>query len=639
MDFFEHQHKAKQKTKLLVFYFVLAVVLIISVINTVVFQLGNNSGQFHLSFKQWLVSPYFVIISLSTIMVIILGSLIRGLQVRGGGQAVAKMVKARSISMNSKDKLERRFIHVVEEMSIASGMPVPSLYVMDNEMGMNAFVAGLVPSDTVMVVTQGLLEKLNRQELQGVVAHEFSHILNADMRINMRLIAILGGILALGQLGYFLMRSMRYSRHRRSSSGSNNNQLTIVIFGAAASLLVVGYIGLFFGRLIKAAISRQREFLADASAVQYSRDSMGIANALYKIKTNGKGSLLDSSHAEDMSHMCFGSALKFTAFSSLLATHPPIDDRIKTLVPGYQATKSSSAHSNHNDEDSVFSGISQQETVNRNTKFNDVVAVTSAEQLVDQIGQLHPSQLNKAKSIYEELPELLIDAAHEPNTAYLLVLSIIVSGSKGDIDTLISSIIDRLDVQQIAKVKEFSSLVNSVNEHLIFPLIELTIPVLKKLNNENKKNLLASASVLIKADTKIVPFEFFLYALLRKNLSEKDAAFNNQNFKKYKPVLGDIQYLLSILSESNDGDRLEYVTMAMKSFDHKWQLPTQLPNYNASQLHKSLHRLNLLTPLLKKPLMQTFAELVMQDGKILKEEIELLRAVCLYLECPIPPLS
>jgi len=318
MDFFEHQHKAKQKTKLLVFYFVLAVVLIIAVINTVVFILGNNSGQFQISIKEWLLSPWFAGITLGTLLVIFLGSLIRGIQISGGGQSVAKMVNARAINMNSKDKLERRLINVVEEMSIASGMPVPSLFIMDEEMGMNAFVAGLVPSDTVLVVTEGLLEKLNRQELQGVVAHEFSHIFNADMRMNVRLIAILGGILALGQLGYFMLRSMRYRSYRRSSSNSGNNQMGLVIIGVAIALLVVGYIGLFFGRLIKAAISRQREFLADASAVQYSRDSMGIANALYQIKTNGKGSLLDSSHAEDMSHMCFDYLRLSTSLSMLI---------------------------------------------------------------------------------------------------------------------------------------------------------------------------------------------------------------------------------------------------------------------------------------------------------------------------------
>jgi len=631
VDFFEHQDQAKRKTRLLVFYFVLAVVLIATVINVVVYQLGNNTGYFQLTLKEWFRSIWFPGVTLATFSVIALGSLIRGLQVHGGGQSVASMVNARAISMDTKDKLERRFINVVEEMSIASGMPVPSLYIMDEEAGMNAFVAGLVPSDTVMVVTRGLLENLNRQELQGVVAHEFSHIFNADMRMNVRLIAILGGILALGQLGYFLIRSMRYRSYRRSSSNSNN-QMGLAIIGVAVALLIVGYIGLFFGRLIKAAISRQREFLADASAVQYSRDSMGIANALYRIKTNGKGSLLDSSHAEDMSHMCFGSALKFTAFSSLLATHPPIDDRIKKLVPGFRSKGSDTAGAVEMDDDTVVAGFSAQAPA-------DALEITNAEQLVQQIGQMHPEQIAKASSIHQRIPDQLIDAAHGSASADILILAIIAAGSDGNIDDLFCSTEKYLSHEQVQSIKHHVKTINKLSEELILPLIEMTIPALKQLASEQKKNLLATSSLLIKADQKIAPFEFFLYALLRKNLSKKDAGFHNKIIKKYKPVLGDIQFLLSILSEAGGLPDREAISTAMKSFDSNWQTPEALPAYNASQLHLSLQKLNRLSPLLKKLLMQTFAEMVMQDGELKPTELELLRAAGIYLECPLPPLT
>ncbi len=651
MDFFEHQHHAKKKTKQLVFYFVLAVVLIIAVINTVVFFLGNNSGQFQLTAKQFLLSPWFAAISLGTIIVIILGSLIRGFQISGGGKSVAKMVNARPVKLNSKDRLERRFINVVEEMSIASGMPVPTLYIMDDEMGMNAFVAGLVPSDTVMVVTQGLLENLNRQELQGVVAHEFSHIFNADMRLNVRLIAILGGILALGQLGYFLLRTMRYSGHRRSSSNSNN-QMGIVLLGSGVALLVVGYIGLFFGRLIKAAISRQREFLADASAVQYSRDSMGIANALYRIKTNGKGSLLDSSHAEDMSHMCFGSALKFTAFSGLLATHPPLDERIKTLVPGYKPPKSTSteshaevAQSSASETASNFAGpqaaTDNAHPVIANDSDGDALEILSPEALINSIGQVQSGQLAQAKIIYQELPNELIDAAHENDRASLVILAMIVSGSDiatFKVDELIDSVGNRLTDDDKKRLKIYVLIINQLKQHLKLPLIELTIPTLKQLSDEDKKNLLACSSLLMSADHKIEPFEFFLYALLRKHLSHKDASFSSKTIKKYKPLLSDIQYLIAILGQASEHFDTKILANTMKSFDAAWTVPGTLPSYNANLLNKALQRLNQLTPLLKRPLMQTLAEIIQQDGQINTTEIELLRAVAIYLECPIPTL-
>ena len=634
MDFFEHQHKAKQKTKLLVFYFVLAVVLIITILNVVIFQLGNNSGQFQLTAKEWLSSPWFAGISLGTIGVIFLGSLIRGIQISGGGQSVAKMVNARAISMDTKDKLERRLINVVEEMSIASGTAIPALFVMDEEKGMNAFVAGLVPSDTVLVVTQGLLENLNRQELQGVVAHEYSHIFNSDMRMNVRLIAILGGILALGQLGYFLLRSLRYSGRRRSSSNSNN-QSGLVIIGAAVALLVVGYIGLFFGRLIKAAISRQREFLADASAVQFSRDSMGIANALYRIKTNGKGSLLDSSHAEDMSHMCFGSALNFKAFSGLLATHPPIDERIKTLVPGYRPQKSEPPHSANTDTDSVTSSFSEGQS---NVVLEDALEIRTAEQMVEQIGQLHPEQLARAEATLKSIPELLHNAAHDSSDAGMLILALITANSDGSIDDTFQSINNRLTESQLKTISCFSEILEKLSDDLLLPLINMAIPALKQSDAQQKKDLLASASLLISADKKIKPFEFFLYALLRKNLSKKDAAFSNSTYRKYKPVLNEIQFLLSIIAEAGGENVEKIVSLAMKSFDHNWQTPKILPTYDAAQLNKSLQKLNQLTPLLKKPLMQTMAEIVMDDGVIKKSEVELIRAAGIYLECPVPPL-
>ncbi len=631
MDFFEHQDHAKRKTRVLVFYFFLAVTLIAAVINLVVFQLGNNTGYFQLSTKDWFKSLWFPGVTLATFAVIALGSLVRGLQIHGGGKSVANMVNARLISMDSKDKLERRLINVVEEMSIASGIPVPSLYMLDEEVGMNAFVAGLVPSDTVMVITRGLLENLSRQELQGVVAHEFSHIFNADMRMNVRLIAILGGILALGQLGYFLLRSMRYRSYRRSSNNSNN-QMGLAIIGIAIALLVVGYIGLFFGRLIKAVISRQREFLADASAVQYSRDSMGIANALYRIKTNGKGSLLDSSHAEDMSHMCFGSALKFSAFSGLLATHPPIDDRIKKLVPGFRPQDNNTAGSEAIGDDSVVAGFAGQTTA-------DALEITTPDRLVAEIGQMHPEHIATASVIHQSLPEQIIDAAHSTASAHLLILAIIAAGTDLNIDELLSSIKKYLTPEQVLDIKNHVEIINNLSQELILPLIEITIPALKQSSKEQKNDLLATSSLLITADNKIEPFEFFLYALLRKNLSKKDAGFQNTTIKKYKPVLDDIQFLLSVFSEASGEHNPKVVSAAMKSFDHQWQTPEQLPGYDASQLNKSLQRLNRLSPLLKKPLMQTLAEMVMQDSELKSTELELLRATGIYLECPVPPLS
>ncbi len=271
--------------------------------------------------SQWFSHPLTLGISLFTLLVMVCGCLFKIWKLRRGGKGLAAMLGARPIDPDTRHSDEKKLINVVEEMSIASGIPAPQLYVLDKEEAINAFVAGFRPSETVLVVTHGTLKKLDRDELQGVIAHEFSHIFNADMRLNLRLIAVLAGILALGKIGEFMLRGSS----RRSSSNRKGNSLVLV----ALALVVVGYLGLFFGRLIKAAISRQRELLADASAVQFTRNPAGLAGALIKIR-NGNGSHLDSVHAEDMSHMCFGETLGFR-FRNLLATHPPLDERLGAL--------------------------------------------------------------------------------------------------------------------------------------------------------------------------------------------------------------------------------------------------------------------------------------------------------------------
>ena len=637
MDFFERQHLAQKQTKKLVFYFTMAVLLIIATLNAVGYYTIKAVDPAMLGTQPWLLSPYSLGITAGVILVILLGSLIRHWQVKGGGKAVAEMVGARLVDMSSKDKYERRLINVVEEMSIASGMPVPSIYVLDNEGGMNAFVAGLIPSDTVMVVTEGLLKTLSRQELQGVVAHEFSHIFHADMRINVRLISILGGILAIGQLGYYVLRSMRYSGGGRRSSrsgGSGGGQAIIFIIALSLALITVGYIGLFFGRLIKAAISRQREYLADAAAVQYSRDAMGIANALYKIKTNGKGSLLDSSHAEDMSHMCFGKSVELSAFSGMLATHPPIDDRIQALVPGYRSIRRQMDEEVVDDlspiaqfASSSASPVAEPETVN----------VINAESLVASIGTVNPDNFARAETIVEAIPDALLDGAHTTSEVSLIILSLIARANKTPWQKQRESLFKRLDEPSLERIETYTQQPLEYSHRL--PLVEICVPTLKQLTEEDAKQLLANASLLIIADDNINLFEFFLYALLRKHLSEKDAEFNTTTVKKYSKVRDELIYLIQVLALVGDTAEETVIKSHIQSFYPDWQGRSMGIEFDAKRLHKSLSTLNRLTPMLKKPILEALADLVIADGVVKETELELLRATGIYLDCPVPPLS
>ena len=353
MNFYQHQDAARHRSGLLIGYFVAAVILIVVLINLVVYWAMIAAGGVPVAPSDWIREPYILFVSLAVIGVIALSSLWTTLRLRGGGKALAKMVGARRVDPSSSDPAERQLMNVVEEMSIASGVTVPELYVLDDEPGINAFVAGTRPSETVMVVTQGALDNFSRDELQGVVAHEYSHIFNQDMSLNMRLMGFLAGILFIGQIGRILLHSGANSR------GKNSSQFALV----GLAVFIIGYIGIFFGNLIKAAVSRQREFLADASAVQFTRHPDGIGGALLKIRNHTQGSTLNSGHADDLSHFCFGASIA-NSFGGLMATHPPLDKRIAAVSPHLldvsSGTNDSTPHASSEGLDSAatpFSGF------------------------------------------------------------------------------------------------------------------------------------------------------------------------------------------------------------------------------------------------------------------------------------------
>jgi len=307
MDFFERQDKARKKTKLLVFYFILAVAaLIVAVYFAALLIFSGVQAQQHRNFGE---SPQFALwnpqlflgVAGGVLAVVLIGSGYKTVALAQGGSAVSEMMGARLVSPNTNDPDERKLLNVVEEMAIASGVPVPHVYVMDEEDGINAFAAGHKPGDATITVTRGCVKILSRDELQGVIGHEFSHILNGDMRLNLRLMGIIFGILCLAIIGRVLLQTARVG-------GRGRGQNPLPLLGLL--LLVIGYIGVFFGRLIQAAVSRQREFLADASSVQFTRNPGGITGALKKIGGLGEtGSRLSHAHAEELSHMFFGNGV------------------------------------------------------------------------------------------------------------------------------------------------------------------------------------------------------------------------------------------------------------------------------------------------------------------------------------------
>ncbi|HVP70770.1 MAG TPA: M48 family metallopeptidase, partial [Gemmatimonadaceae bacterium] len=264
-----------------------------------------------------------------TLAIMALASLYRAASLAGGGADVARMMSATQVTGGGADPLQQRLVNVVEEMALASGVAVPEIFVLEHEAGINAFAAGTTHSNAAICVTRGALERLDRAELQGVIAHEFSHVLNGDMRLNQQLIGLSFGILALSLAGRFILRGLTYTRPNRGNGKDNSALAIAVVVGIA--LVIIGWIGVFLSRLIKAAVSREREALADASAVQFTREPQGLAGALKKIAAYG--ARIQYAETEEVAHMLFERSSG--AFSGWFATHPPLIERIKALDPSF----------------------------------------------------------------------------------------------------------------------------------------------------------------------------------------------------------------------------------------------------------------------------------------------------------------
>ncbi|MBI2994271.1 MAG: M48 family metallopeptidase [Gammaproteobacteria bacterium] len=634
MNFFEHQHRARRKTWLLVVYFVLAVSLIIVAINAVIYFAFALQTSPTPSVEDWLAKPYWWWIAAATVFVIGLGTLNTMYKLRGGGRAVAEMVGARRLISATEDQNERRLINIVEEMSIASGTPVPELYVLDDEAGINAFVAGMRPTEAVLVVTRGALENLNRDELQGVIGHEYSHVLNGDMRINIRLMGIVAGILLIGQIGRALLRSSSRSRGRGKGSGQ------AVLLGLA--LFIIGYIGMFFGTLIKAAVSRQRELLADASSVQFTRNPSGIAGALWKIGQHAGGSLLDNAHSDDLNHFCFGDAVTFK-LSSLMATHPPLDQRIKAIDPGFIAQRRADRAMQRTRQEARTAGAAPVPAAAAGFAGGAGMAIASTpEQVVQSIGTVTPDHLGHAEALHAALPEALLATLHQGEGARNVIYALLLAATDASRRQAGIDAIRRIDGEQAASAAaSVVSMTSTVGAQQRLPVVNLAMPALRSLNREDRARLLSTAEALVRADQRLTIFEFALIAVLREHLADDAAADVKPKYFKYDPLMNEIRLLLSVLARvgaSEESAIAATYTRVMAQFMRQPGEPAGRKDCTLTALNNAMLKLNLLAPMLKKSVIEACADCVIHDGKVLPGEAELLQAVAITLDCPMPPL-
>jgi Zn-dependent protease with chaperone function len=397
MDFFAAQQASRRRTRLLVVFYLLATLAVAAAVTGIFagFWLWAEVTPIQPD-AAWLETRWQTLAGVAAITIVFIGlaSLYRVVSLRGGGARIARELGANPLPPDASDPLRRRLRNVVEEMAIASGVPVPDIYVLEQEGGINAFAAGYFPQDAVVAVTRGALEQLDRDELQGVVGHEFSHILNGDMRLNVRMLGPLFGITILGLLGRSLLRNLRLQRSIGSSRKSSGALPVVLV---AAGLVVVGWVGVTAARMIKAGVSRQREYLADASAVQFTRQPQGIAGALKKIGGIQEHSWFTRADSEEVNHMLFATGAPLRGW---FATHPPLDKRIQRLDPEFNSESKPSAP--------------------RPSDIGPSVADISAAQpfafdpqtVPEQAGNPDARQVAAAHGLHQSIPTTIYAAAH-----------------------------------------------------------------------------------------------------------------------------------------------------------------------------------------------------------------------------------
>lgn len=614
MDFFHHQDTARQRTGLLVMLFTLAVLAITGLVSVI--SIGIYFYFTGEPFTTQSIISYCLLSFVGVLTVVSISSFIRLSELNAnGGRGVAESIGGKLISTDTSNAKHRQLLNVVEEMSIASGIPVPPVYVMTEEHGINAFAAGMSIDDAVIGVTQGALDAFSRDELQGVIAHEFSHILNGDMRLNTRLIGALFGITCIAHFGHLILDNSNSTRHvSRSSSDSNKGFAVIILI--AIVCLVLGWLGTLFGNMIKAAISRQREFLADASAVQFTRNDQGIAGALKKIGSNVQGSTLNTKASDEMSHMMFGQS-KLSGFSSLFATHPPLDERIRRIEPNWDGSYAQHSHA----QNTAFD--------NEQVSGFAVGGGSPASQSASPSEQLSET----GQQLISQLPPELVDIAREPYSARFIAFALIFDGSD----------IQREMIKSYVPLASQSTLLPWLDYdlplHLRFPLLELALPALKSLSEAQKISLCKVLRELSETDNQYSLAEWGVINLLEKQLLAS-FGFIKQH-KTLKQLEESVFWLLRELawvshSQADKAQRAYHCALAHLGFP---EVKLEPANSNWHLSRATLELLLQLKPKDRRMFVKACRIAIESDGEITVAEGELYRVIACFLEVPEPPLT
>jgi Zn-dependent protease with chaperone function len=666
MDFFGHQDQARKRTRQLVLLFALALLTLIFLTNLLVAgflwgnpdifpALGNEAIKdpslldiFHyISWQAWL------IISASVCGFVGLAYLYKSIKLSGGGASIAESLGGRLLQPDSEDFYERRLLNIVEEMAIASGMPVPPVYLMDDEIGINAFAAGFQPSDAVIGVTKGCLTKLSRLQLQGVIGHEFSHILNGDMRMNMRLIAILFGILCIGLIGrgiielgarHSLATSGRRSSSVFSSSSSNKKEGGVPLFFIGLGFMILGYSGVFFGKLIQAAVSRQREYLADASAVQFTRDPQAIAEALKVIGYGGVGSSIGHSRREEFSHAFFGNAIysNFSSHFGFLSTHPKLEERIRRIDKNWDGEWVEPQTLKQAYDESPQ--LAPKNKIRPEELLTGIAAAMSAAiefEAPNNSAHATPTENNAIQNTINAEAELTT-AAHDPLGSRGLCYALLLAPNSSLVHEQQLDLIKQYCGDGLLQaVNQLIPLVALLDESKRLPIIEKTIPALKLLSQDQYTEFKQLLIKLVHADGKIDLFEWCLYRMILQYLNptfDKAKAINAK-YGNVKNLSSEIETVLSFVAnhghDSLEGALESFASAASTAGFEGLQLQAKTASFKSFNV--ALDTLTQAFPHVKGRIMKALAACVRVNGVEVAER-ELVQTIAAILECPTPNL-
>jgi Zn-dependent protease with chaperone function len=636
VNFFDRQRAARGTSTKLVVLYLIAVVAIVVVIDLVVWLVLNNQPRSTL--VGWLIAA-----AVLSVLLIGGGTLTKSLQLRAGGAAVAQSLGAVPVDPTTSDPQLRRFANIVEEMSLASGVPMPRLFVLETEPGINAFAAGYNPADAAITVTAGALQNLNRDELQGVIGHEFSHILNGDMRLNIKLIGLLNGILLLSLIGSRILFWGSFGGNNRRNN--RDNSINVLLFVALA-MTILGFVGQFFASIIKAAVSRQREWLADASSVQFTRNPDGLAGALKKIATLDVGSQLRNKvTATQASHMLFGEGGR--SFGSLFATHPPLLERIRALEPDFDPSAlddyAASAGEGSAATGASTAGFAPAPTHTTSSPSRPV----AGPQVAASVGTVTPAHGDRSQELSRQIPDHVRQLSAQPSTAIPLVIAMLLPEDVNTRTQQLDLVSGQLGAEVARYAGELATAVADLAPELRLPVLSLAFPTITARPQSELHALESTLDALAKADGTISLFEYCLTRLVASHVTDvlspaqrsRPGSAPGQKAQQSASVLlaalaaagnnsGELQQrayangMAALTGHVITGANLHDVT---RSLTANWQL-----------LDAVWPDLDALDPRAKQKLVEAMVVAVKDDGVLSLYEAELLRTACGLLHCPLP---